>query len=84
MIESILSKLNAIPADKTAHFASGAVLFALAVPFMGPVYAFAAVAAAGVAKELYDLLHKQTHTPDVWDAIATALGGAFGLFCTFF
>lgn len=39
MLERILSKLNSIPADKVYHFAGGALLFAVLLPFTGPVYA---------------------------------------------
>ena len=84
MISTILTRLNSIPADKTAHFASGAVLFAVLLPFVGPVYAMASVTIIGFAKELYDALNKDKHTPDVWDALATAAGGVLGFFCTYF
>lgn len=75
MIEAILSKLNAIPADKVAHFASGVLLYAMTVHWAGPRYALALVILAGVAKEIYDSFHRDTHTPDVFDAVATSLGG---------
>lgn len=84
MIERILSKLNSIPADKVFHFTGGTILFALALPFTGPVYAVAAVTIVGFAKEVYDSVNKDTHTPDIWDALATAAGGALGYFCTTF
>jgi hypothetical protein len=84
MIERILSMLNSIPADKVAHFAVGSILFALALPFTGAMYAVAAVAIIGFIKECYDLMSKAKHTPDVWDAMATAAGGALGYFCTCF
>lgn len=82
MIERILSKLNAIPADKVFHFASGTILFALALPAIGPKYAMALVVVAGFAKEIYDALNKEHHTPDIWDAVATILGGAVAYSCT--
>lgn len=84
MIETILSKLNSIPADKVAHFAGGAILFALALPFTGAMYAVVAVTIIGFIKEGYDLLNKTKHTPDVWDALATAAGGLLGFYCTYF
>lgn len=83
MISTILSKLNSIPADKTAHFAVGTVLFAVLLPFLSPVYAVVGVTIIGFAKEFYDSLHKDKHTPDVWDALATAAGGAIGFYCTY-
>lgn len=89
MIEHILSKLNSmnipqLPADKVAHFAGGTILFALAVPFIGAMYAVVAVTIIGFAKEVYDSVNKDTHTPDVWDALATAAGGLLGFYCTCF
>ena len=84
MIETLLSKLNSIPADKVYHFAGGAILFALALPFTGPVYAVAAVTIVGFAKEVYDSVNKESHTPDIWDALATAAGGLLGFYCTTF
>ena len=84
MIERILSKLNSIPTDKVFHFAGGSILFALALPFTGPVYAVAAVTIVGFAKEVYDSVNKDTHTPDIWDAVATAAGGLLGFYCTTF
>ena len=80
LIENILSKLNAIPADKVMHFASGAILFAAAMPFIGPRYAMALVILTSIAKEIYDAFHRDIHTPDVFDALATSLGGAVCLF----
>lgn len=79
MIEAILSRMNAIPSDKIAHFASGVVLFA-AVQWVSPLWAFFAVICAAVVKEIYDAFHPDTHTADWWDAFATILGGAVGLF----
>ncbi len=84
MISTILNRLNSIPADKTAHFAVGAVLFAVLLPFIGSVYALAGVTVIGSAKELYDALNKDNHTPDLWDALATIAGGVLGFYCTYF
>ena len=80
MIEAILQRLNAIPADKVAHFASGVILFAAAMPFIGPRYAMALVILTSIAKAIYDAFHRDIHTPDVFDAVATSLGGAVALF----
>lgn len=83
MIEAILTRLNSIPADKAFHFAAGAILFAVAVPFMLPTYALACVILVGFLKELYDAVHAG-HTPDRYDALATSAGGALAFFCTYF
>ena len=79
-LEDILSKINAIPADKAAHFASGVVCYALVLPALGVGYALLAVAVVAAVKEAYDYAHRNIHTPDVWDAVATTLGAAVGLF----
>ena len=84
MIESILTKLNSIPADKVMHFAIGTVLYAAFLPFIGAWWALLPVTVFAVGKEIYDYQHKATHTPDVWDAVVTIAGGGVGFFCTYF
>lgn len=80
ILETILSKLNAIPADKVAHFASGVVLYAGLLPFVGSSLALSVVIMAAVAKEIYDSCNPDKHTADMWDAVATTLGGLLGVF----
>ena len=77
MIASLLTFLNGIPDDKVRHFAGGA-LIALACIVLGlPLWlAAAAVLIAAFGKEAYDYYHPKTHTPDLYDALATLLGGA--------
>lgn len=74
MIEKILTYLNSIPSDKIAHCLGGVILFAIGQLF-GQGLALAVIGA--VVKELYDRQHAN-HTPDVWDAVATILGGLLG------
>ena len=74
MIEKIITFLNNIPADKVAHCLGGVVLFAIGQLFG---YGLALAVIGAVAKEIYDKLHPN-HTPDVWDAVATILGGLLG------
>ena len=74
MIEKIITFLNNIPADKVAHCLGGVVLFAIGQLFG---YGLALVVIGAVSKEIYDKLHPN-HTPDVWDAVATILGGLLG------
>ena len=76
MIEKIISYLNSIPSDKVAHCLGGVVLFAIGKLFG---YGLALAVIGAITKELYDYLHKDTHTPDLWDAVATILGGLLGL-----
>jgi VanZ family protein len=80
MIETILSKLNSIPADKVMHFASGVILYAGLLPFVGSSFALSIVVLMAVGKEVYDSYYPDKHTADVWDAVATILGGLLGLF----
>lgn len=75
MIEKILAFLNAIPSDKIYHCLVGVILFAIG-NLVG--YGLAVAIIGAVGKEIYDYLHKDTHTPDVWDAVATTLGGLLG------
>lgn len=89
MIESILNRLNQyaewlpgcdlIPQDKEAHFVSGFALFFLLLACqMPPEYAVITVSLAGVIKEIYDYRHPLEHTADVYDWLATTLGGVAG------
>ena len=83
MIEQILKKLNSIPADKVAHFASGVILFA-AFSWINQYLAFWVVVVAGLVKEIYDSFHRDHHTPDPYDTMATVLGALVGLFIKLF
>lgn len=55
--------------DKAQHF----ILGALAALF--PIYPMLAVLIVAWGKELYDYFHKDKHTCDAMDAIATIVGG---------
>jgi hypothetical protein len=86
-MEKIIAKLNAflsqfcivckVPCDKQMHFICGFIIAAVLTPFIG-LYSVAVVALIALAKEIYDYMHKDIHTPDVWDWVATALGGLVG------
>jgi hypothetical protein len=65
------------PQDKLAHFAAGVLIYAIA-HFISPVVGMIAVTVAAVGKEVYDYMNRNKHTPDLWDAVATLLGGAAG------
>lgn len=68
-----------IPADKQMHFLSGAILATAILLVTGsPSVSFVSVSLVAMLKEVYDLLHKDKHTPDVWDWVATTLGGLLG------
>jgi len=82
LIESLIRLLNSIPADKVFHFASGVILFASTVHFIGSFYSMIVVASIGIIKEVYDMMHKDKHTPDFMDALATIIGGIVAYSCT--
>ena len=87
MIDKILTFMNywlgklyidcGIPADKQMHFLSGAILgilFASVFGWAGILW----VAAIACAKEVYDYLNPDKHTADIWDWVATTIGGVLG------
>lgn len=74
--------LPQLPQDKANHFVYGAVLFALVGAAAGPLWALAGVAAAAVAKEVYDSTGRG-HV-EFADAAATLAGGATCFVCTYF
>jgi len=65
------------PADKLAHFAVGVLIYAVA-HFASPGVGMGCVVAAAGAKEVWDFYHREDHTPDVKDFIATLSGGFLG------
>jgi hypothetical protein len=67
-----------VPADKQAHFLSGFLIAVVLTPFIG-AYSIVVVAIIALLKEIYDYLHKDIHTPDFWDWVATTLGGVLGM-----
>jgi hypothetical protein len=66
-----------VPLDKQAHFSMGAILGFLFNYAIG-CWAILIVALIALAKEVYDYNHPN-HTADVWDWVATVLGGVLGL-----
>ena len=83
MFETVLQRLNNIPADKVAHFAAGVVLFALFVHIINPINSLLVVSAIGVGKEIYDNQNKDKHSVELLDALATILGGFVGYVIAF-
>ena len=89
-IEIIITKVNTalsklypswlegkVPVDKFLHFICGFIIAAVLTPFMG-WYSVALVSLVATAKEIYDDVNKDIHTPDVWDLLVTIAGGALG------
>lgn len=66
-----------LPHDKALHIIAGVLIYAVA-HFVSPLVGLGAVVAAGVGKEIYDLFHRDKHTPEVMDAVATIVGGLLG------
>ena len=67
-----------LPLDKLLHLLAGVVI-ALALGYVAPWWIGLALATTiGAAKEMYDSLHTDRHTPDVWDFVVTAFGGIVG------
>ena len=66
-----------VPLDKFMHFICGFIIAAVLTPFIG-FYAVVVVAIIALLKEIYDALHPDKHTADIWDWVATTLGGLVG------
>lgn len=64
-----------IPRDKALHFGGGSIIAVLFTCLLNADTGFFAAAMAGIAKEVYDSAHKERHTPEFLDAVATAAGG---------
>lgn len=62
--------------DKQAHALSGAVIvFACERAGMSLIRSVLICITLGLAKEIYDAYHPDTHTCDGWDFVATISGG---------
>lgn len=58
--------------DKLAHAGAGLALWSGAVSMgWGAWVGLGLAMAGGVAKEVYDTMHRERHTPDALDALAT-------------
>ena len=76
MAEKLLAFLGRVPHDKALHFCGGGILAALGA-LESTTFSLLLVVAASFGKEIYDgtLGRKHGHQADVWDAVATLLGG---------
>jgi hypothetical protein len=79
---ALLMKLSTpripVPLDKQAHFVTGAISGLFGYLILG-YYSLILVAVIAAFKEYYDYLHKDIHTCDFYDWLATVLGGIFAL-----
>ena len=71
-----------IPHDKALHFIAGSIIFTV-LHFVTVELALIGVLIAAFGKEIYDYLHRDKHTPEAMDALATIAGGAIGWLNTF-
>jgi VanZ family protein len=78
---ALLAKLSSpripVRADLQAHFATGFIGGVAISCFLGFYAGVAIMATIAFAKEVYDA-HNTGHTSDVWDWVATTLGGIIG------
>jgi hypothetical protein len=65
-----------IPYDKALHYVYGSVIFAVCYHLVGVGNSLLAVLLVASGKEVYDYMHRDSHTPDIWDLIATLCGAA--------
>ena len=65
-----------IPLDKQAHFLAGLAICLSFALFVSPILGLITAIALGAVKEVWDGMGNGTK--DVWDFVATALGGVAG------
>jgi hypothetical protein len=76
---SKISECTTIPVDKIKHFLAGSISSISTAPALiyndrSVYWAVLSAVIIGAAKEIYDKVSKKG-TPDLWDFIATSLGG---------
>ena len=77
---NLLTIIPSIPHDKQGHFIAGVLAYSM-MHFASPIIGLAVVIAMAIGKEIYDWYHRENHTPEAWDAVATILGGVVGYLC---
>ena len=70
----MLSLLAKLPYDKALHYVYGSVLFSLCYHLLGIGNSLLGVVLVASGKEVYDQMHRDLHTPDFWDFVATMAG----------
>ena len=66
--------LAKLPYDKALHFVYGSLIFAACYHLLGIGNSLLAVCLIASGKEIYDYMHRDSHTPDFWDFVATMAG----------
>ena len=75
--------LPQLPQDKANHLIYGLLMFMVMTPFTGALLAVLTVAIIGALKEIIHDKLMGKGTPDFWDFVTTAAGGALGFICTY-
>ena len=65
--------MNKVPLDKQLHLLAGAAVSSTVALYSEPLFGLIACAVVAVGKEIYDATGRGT--PDVWDVVATVVGG---------
>ena len=63
--------LMQLPKDKLGHVLAGLIIFNFALLFFDVVTSLILVLVVAAGKEVYDYFHKDKHTPDFYDFLAT-------------
>jgi len=63
--------LMTLPKDKLGHSLAGLIIFNFALLFVSVWISLILVMLVAAGKEVYDYFHRNKHTPDVYDFLAT-------------
>jgi len=70
-VEKLFNLINKIPFDKQQHMLVGVTIFTIILIFVSPTEALIITSFVAILKEIYDFYHRNVHTPDLFDALAT-------------
>ena len=79
-LKPLLLPREYVPADKQMHFWGGLAITLAADIAFDARWGFTVCCVVAFGKEAYDWLHKDKHTPDIFDTLATICGGVVGFF----
>lgn len=71
-------KLPMLKQDKANHLIYGLLIFSIFHTLFGLLIASITCSVFAFGKEVYDYMNKDKHTPDIYDAVVTLLGGLLG------
>ena len=66
-----MNLLMQLPKDKLGHALAGLIIFNFALLFFDVVTSLILVLVVAAGKEVYDYFHRDKHTPDFYDFLAT-------------